>query len=74
MRDLKVGQRFKVVGFEQGPSIYRQKLLAMGLTRGVEGQVIKVAPFGDPIQIKIRGYNLSLRRDESSILQVEVVE
>lgn len=73
MREVKPGDRFRVVGYEPGNQAYRQKLLAMGLTRGVLCEVIKVAPFGDPIQIRVRGYSLTLRRAESALLRIEAV-
>ena len=52
---------------------YRKKLLAMGLIKGTEFTVSRVAPMGDPVEIEIRGYNLSLRKDEASIVAVEGV-
>ncbi len=73
MKDIKPGQSFKVLGFQDGETAYRQKLLAMGITRGIIVKVTKVAPMGDPIQILLRGYTLSIRRDEASILKIEVV-
>ncbi len=68
--DLKPGDTAQVAGYEPGEPAYRQKLLALGLTRGVEFQVIKAAPLGDPIEIEVRGYRLSLRKLEASTIQV----
>lgn len=69
--DLSVGDRAVVVGFEKGPHSYRKKLLAMGLTRGTEFRVTRVAPLGDPVEIDLRGFSLSLRKDEAAAVYVE---
>lgn len=69
--DIAVGERARVVGFEQGNKAYRQKLLAMGLTPGTTFTVTRVAPMGDPIEIRIRDFDLSLRKTEASVLKVE---
>jgi ferrous iron transport protein A len=68
---MKVGESARISGFTIGAKGYRHKLLAMGLTPGTSIQVTRVAPMGDPVEIKVRGFNLSLRRDEASALQVE---
>ncbi len=70
---LATGDRFRIIGYEPGYSPYRQKLLAMGMTRGVVCQVVKVAPFGDPLQISLRGYTITLRREEANALEIEVL-
>ena len=69
--DLDVGNRGKVVGFVKGATAYREKLLAMGLTRGTEFVVERVAPLGDPVEIHVRGFALSLRKDEASAIMIE---
>ena len=56
-----------------GEGSLRQKLLDMGIVSGTLFEVIKQAPLGDPIEIKIRGYNLSLRKEEAGNVLVEVV-
>jgi ferrous iron transport protein A len=53
---------------------YRQRLLSMGLTPGTEFLVTRVAPMGDPVEISLRGFSLSLRRDEAAMLLVEPVD
>lgn len=68
---LTVGERIRVVGFEKGSKAYRQKLLAMGLTPGTTFTVTRVAPMGDPIEIRVRDFDLSLRKAEASVLKVE---
>jgi len=71
LADLAVGKRGRVMGFDKGSKEYRKKILAMGLIKGTEFTVNRVAPMGDPIEIRVRGYNLSLRKDEAVALTVE---
>lgn len=68
---LRKGLRARILGYEPGSLEYRHKLLAMGLTRGTELEVIKAAPLGDPVQIRVRGYTLTLRKSEAAILRLE---
>lgn len=62
---LPLGQKGRVVGFSLPPE-HRQRLLEMGLTVGAQFEVIRFAPLGDPIDIKVRGYHLSLRKNEAA--------
>ena len=71
LRDMKVGENGTVSGYAKGATAYREKLLAMGLTRGVEFVVERIAPMGDPVEIQLRGFALTLRKDEASALIVE---
>lgn len=65
LRDLKIGEEGSVVSIgEKGP--IRRRIMDMGITPGAVIKVVKVAPMGDPIEINIRGYELSLRKDEAS--------
>lgn len=73
LASIKVGQKGKVLGFAKGSEAYRQKLLAMGLLKGVEFEVTRVAPAGDPVEIRLRGFNLSLRKEEAKALRVEEI-
>ena len=72
--DLAVGSTGKVVGYEKGARGYKGKLLAMGLTPGTEFTVTRHAPLGDPVEILVRGFKLSLRKDEAKTLFVEEVK
>lgn len=74
LRDLAVGEYGKIVGFQKGNKNYRKKLLAMGLTPGTTFNIIRYAPMGDPVEIQVRGFALSLRKDEAATLLVERVE
>lgn len=71
LRDLAAGDRGRVTGFAEGSKGYRRRLLAMGLTPGVEFEVTRYAPMGDPVEIRVRGFSLSLRKAEALALQVE---
>lgn len=71
IKDLKVGEHARVIGFEAGGQAYRRKLLSMGLTPGAELSVKRVAPMGDPVEIVVRGFALSLRKAEADALNVE---
>ncbi|NBD16443.1 MAG: iron transporter [Cyanobacteria bacterium] len=75
LKDLQVHQQGKVARFEKmddaAKKAYKQKLLAMGLTPGTEFTVTRVAPLGDPVEILVRGFKLSLRKDEAAALVVE---
>lgn len=70
MADMKAGELAEITGYTLGNAIYRAKLLALGLTHGVQFKIINVAPLGDPFEIAVRGYHLSLRRDEASVIKV----
>ena len=69
--DLTVGERGRVIGYQRGDRSYREKLLSMGLTPGTEFSVTRLAPLGDPVEINVRGYAVSLRKDEAQLLRVE---
>lgn len=69
---VPVGGRGRVTGFDLAGE-QRQRLLEMGLTVGVEFQVIRYAPLGDPIEIKVRGYLLSLRKKDAAGVRVEIL-
>ncbi len=71
LKNLVIGDLAKIIGFEPSGKAYRKKLLAMGLTPGTEFSVTRFAPMGDPVEIKLRGFALTLRKDEASVLQIE---
>ena len=74
MAELKAGELAEIAGYTLGNAAYRAKLLALGLTHGVQIKVINVAPLGDPFEIAVRGYHLSLRRDEVGVIKVKKLE
>lgn len=71
--DLRVGSQGRVLGFEKTEPAYRKKLMAMGLTPGVEFTVTRLAPLGDPVEIRLRGFSLTLRKAEAQALRLEGV-
>ncbi len=73
MADLKTGEYAEITGYALGNAAYRAKLLALGVTRGTRVKIINVAPLGDPFEIAVRGYHLSLRRDEADIVKVRAL-
>ena len=70
LTELKPGQSGRVQRIEGDPSV-RRRLQEMGLIRGTPVQFVRVAPLGDPIEIRVRGYHLSLRRQEAEAVIVE---
>lgn len=71
LKTLATGDSGRIVGFDQRGGVYRKKLLAMGLTPGTEFSITRFAPMGDPVEIKIRGFSLTLRKNEASVLLIE---
>ena len=71
--DLKVGQSARILKIDSDTSAYRHRLMAMGLLPGTVFKVSRIAPLGDPIEIEIRGYALSLRKSEANLLHLTEV-
>lgn len=71
--DLRTGARARIRGFTDASASYRRKLLAMGLTPGAELSVTRLAPMGDPVEISVRGFAMSLRRGEAAAVLVEEI-
>lgn len=71
IKDLLPGEAAVIAGYEPGNSYYRQKLLSMGLIKGTVVRLLKTAPFGDPVQLELRGFKLSLRKTEADVLILE---
>ena len=70
LKDAQVGSTVKVVKIH-GEGAYKRRIMDMGLTKGVEVYVRKVAPLGDPIEVTVRGYELSLRKADADMIEVE---
>lgn len=73
LKMLTTGDSGRIVGFDQKGGSYRKKLLAMGLTPGTVFTITRFAPMGDPVEIKLRGFSLSLRKNEASMLMIEKI-
>ena len=70
LKDVKVGQTVKVVKLH-GEGALKRRIMDMGLTKGVEIHVRKVAPLGDPMELTLRGYELTMRRADAEMVEVE---
>ena len=70
LRDTKVGETVKVVRLNVECAVKR-RIMDMGLTKGTEVFVRKVAPLGDPVEVHVRGYELSLRKADAEMVEVE---
>lgn len=70
LRDVKVGETVSVVKLH-GEGAVKRRIMDMGLTKGVGVYVRKVAPLGDPIQVTVRGYELSIRKADAEMVEVE---
>jgi len=74
IKEMKIGQKARVIRYSTGDANYRQKLLRMGLVVNAEFELIRIAPLGDPVEIKLKDFNLSLRKDEADALEIEVIQ
>lgn len=70
LREVRVGQTAKVVKLHGGGAVKR-RIMDMGITKGVEIHVRKAAPLGDPVEVSVRGYELSLRKADAEMIEVE---
>ena len=69
LREMKVGETATVVKLH-GEGAVKRRIMDMGITKGVEVQIRKVAPLGDPIELNVRGYELSLRKADAEMIEV----
>lgn len=72
LKESKVGDTVQVVKLHGGGAVKR-RIMDMGLTKGVSVQIRKVAPLGDPIEVTVRGYELSIRKADAEMIEVESV-
>ena len=70
LRQIRAGSKAKVVKLH-GEGAVKRRIMDMGITKGVEVQVCKVAPLGDPIEVTVRGYQLSIRKAAAEMIEVE---
>ena len=70
LKESKVGDTVKVVKLH-GEGAVKRRIMDMGLTKGVDVQIRKVAPLGDPIEVTVRGYELSIRKADAEMIEVE---
>lgn len=69
LKNAKVGSTVKVTKLN-GEGAVKRRIMDMGITKGVEIYVRKVAPLGDPVEITVRGYELSLRKEDADIIEI----
>ncbi|MBO5725574.1 MAG: ferrous iron transport protein A [Clostridia bacterium] len=72
LKDVKIGKTAKVIRLH-GVGPLKRRILDMGITKGVEIFIRKVAPLGDPIEVTVRGYELSLRKADAEMIEVELL-
>ena len=70
LKEVKVGEKAKVVKLH-GEGAVKRRIMDMGITKGVEVYVRKLAPLGDPVEITVRGYELSIRKADAEMIEVE---
>ena len=70
LRDASIGSTVRVVKLH-GEGAVKRRIMDMGITKGVEVYVRKVAPLGDPVEVTVRGYELSLRKADADMIEVE---
>ena len=70
LRQIRAGSKAKGVKLH-GEGAVKRRIMDMGITKGVEVQVCKVAPLGDPIEVTVRGYQLSIRKADAEMIEVE---
>ena len=70
LREAKIGDSVKVVKLH-GEGAVKRRIMAVGITRGVEVYIRKVAPLGDPVEVTVRGYELSLRKADAEMIEIE---
>ena len=71
LSDLERGQKAIVLDFHNDNAVLRRRLLDMGITKGVEIEIKKIAPLGDPVEVGVLSYRLSLRKAEASVLKLK---
>ena len=70
LRDVRIGETVKVKKL-RGEGAVKRRIMDMGITKGIEVYVRKVAPLGDPVEVNVRGYELSLRKEDAAMIEVE---
>ena len=70
LRDVAIGDTVRVAKLH-GAGALKRRIMDMGITKGIEIYVRKVAPLGDPIEVTLRGYELSIRKEEAEMIEVE---
>ena len=70
LKEVPIGETAKVVKLH-GEGAVKRRIMDMGLTKGAKVTVVKVAPLGDPLELNVRGYELSIRKEEAAVVEVQ---
>ncbi|MBE6622585.1 MAG: ferrous iron transport protein A [Ruminococcaceae bacterium] len=70
LKDAKIGETVKIIKL-YGEGALKRRIMDMGITKGIQVKIRKVAPFGDPIELTVRGYELSLRKADAENIEIE---
>ncbi len=70
LRQAKIGDKVKVVRLH-GEGVVKRRMMDMGITKGAEVRIRKTAPLGDPVEVTVRGYELSLRKADAEMIEIE---
>ena len=73
LKDAKVGETVKVVKLH-GQGVIKRRIMDMGITKGVQIYIRKFAPLGDPMELQVRGYELSLRKADADMIEIEEIK
>gem|GEM_PF-144223 len=73
LKDLQIGEEAEILGYATCDPAYRNKLLSLGLTKATRIRLIQKAPLGDPVEIEVRGFRLSLRKDEADVILLKKI-
>ncbi len=73
LKDLEIGEEAEIIGYTPCNPAYRNKLLSLGLTKATRIKMIQKAPLGDPVEIEVRGFRLSLRKDEANVILLKKI-
>ncbi len=74
LKDLAPGAKGTIVGYSGASAEYRRRLLTLGATPGTDFEVVRVAPLGDPVEIRVRGSFISVRKHEAAVLEVRLTK
>ena len=72
LKELSPGAKGTILGYDKKAPEYRRRLLMLGATPGTPFEVVRVAPLGDPVEIRVRGGFISVRKDEADVMQVKI--
>lgn len=72
LKDAVVGQTVRIKKLN-GEGLVRRRIMDMGITKGIQVKLVKIAPLGDPLELEVRGYKLSLRKSDAEMIEIEAL-